>query len=160
MEFKYKRFKEEFNYLEVLLPEDEWHFQEFEVDGETSEGLDALFEKYPQILQDNGYGKYLKLIIELETGHVVNWPTEYGGFDFHDAKIVDTGIYTLMKTTKQGDDDLGYEGYVPTCIGEGGYGDYLEFEIDGNGNIPGWNFDGADYREFLREQDFDEDEDD
>ena len=158
MEFKYKkRFKEAFNYLKALLPKDEWHFHEFEIDGETVEGLDKVFEKYPQLTDDD---EYLKLFIELETGHVVNWPTEFGEFDFHDAKIVDGGIYTLMKSTEPNENDLGYDGYVPDCLGHGGWGDYLEFEVDANGNIKDWEFTNDDYKQFLHEQlDWDEDDD-
>lgn len=157
MEFKYKRFKEEFNYLEALLPKDEWHFNEFAIDGETVEGLEAVFKKYPQLTEDD---EHLRLFIDIETGHVLNWPTEFGEFDFHDAKIVDEGIYTLMKSEEPSEDDLGYEGYVPDCLGNGGWGDYLEFEINENGDIVDWEFDNEDYKQFLNEQpDFDEDDD-
>ena len=43
---------------------------------------------------------------------------------------------------------VGYTGYVPTCLGEGGYGDYLEFEIDENSYIVDWSFGQEDYDEF------------
>lgn len=149
MEFKYKRFKEEFNYLEALFPKEEWDFREFEIDGKTSEGMDTLFEKYPQLTKD---GEYLRLFIELETGRVINWPIELGAFDFYDAKIVDNGIYTLIGCNEHTESDLSYEGYVPTCLGDGGYGDYLEFEIDDKGYIKPWKFTNKDYIEFLREE--------
>ena len=156
MEFKYKRFKEEFNYLEVLAPMDEFDYVNFKIDGVEYEGLEKVFERYPELHRDD----YLRLLIALETGKVVNWPKELGHFDFYDFKLVDTGIYRLMKTQEHSDNDLYYEGYVPTCVGSGGYGDYLEFEINDDGFIDDWDFDGADYIEFLKEQDdWDEDED-
>lgn len=155
MEFKYKRFKEEFNYLKVLIPSDAFDYMDIEVNGETYEGIDKLFEVYPEIKEDD----CLKLLIDINTGHVVNWPLDYP-FEFYDFKIVDDGVYILMKDQTESENDLRYEGYVPGCIGEGGYGDYLEFEIDNNGDIPDWDFDNEDYKEFLDAQDdWDEDDD-
>lgn len=156
MEFKYKRFKEEFNYLEVLAPREEFDYINFTIAGEEYEGLEKVFEHWPELRQND----YLRLLIELETGKVINWPKELGHFDFYDFKLCDSGIYALMKTPQPSEDDLSYEGYVPGCIGEGGYGDYLEFEINDEGYIDDWDFDNEDYKEFLERQDDWEDEDD
>lgn len=156
MKFQYKRFKEEFNYLKVLAPREEFDYINFTIAGEEYEGLDKVFERWPDLQEDD----YLKLVIELETGKVINWPKELGHFDFYDFKLCDSGIYILMKTLQESEDDLRYEGYVPGCIGKGGYGDYFEFEINEDGHIQDWEFDNDDYKEFLKNQDdWDEDDD-
>ena len=50
---------------------------------------------------------------------------------------------------ENGNEIVRYNGYVPNCIGEGGYGDYLEFEIDENGYIVDWFFAKSDLEEFF-----------
>jgi hypothetical protein len=88
------------------------------------------------------------LTIDVETGQVVNWPKNTP-YDFIDVKIVDTGEYILLD--KNGEQIAHYSGYVPECVGEGGYGDYLEFEIDSASNIPGWDFTQEHLDEFMKE---------
>ena len=52
---------------------------------------------------------------------------------------------------ENGETIVEYAGYVPTCVGEGGYGDYLEFEIDSSSNIPNWEFDQEKLDELMME---------
>jgi hypothetical protein len=97
---------------------------------------------------DRNGEKYFVLKIDVETGQVLNWPKN-SPFDFYDIKIVDEGKYLLLD--KNGETIAEYDGYVPTCVGEGGYGDYLEFEIDSASNIPGWEFTQEHLDEFMKE---------
>lgn len=90
-------------------------------------------------------GDTISLEIDIDTGKVTNWPKNCPT-DFHDIKIVDTGNYWLVDDNA--DLVVGYTGYVPSCLGEGGYGDYLEFEIDENSYIVDWSFGQEDYDEF------------
>ena len=89
--------------------------------------------------------KTILLEIDIDTGEVINWPKNCP-FNFHDIKIVDTGNYWLVDD--DGETVISYSGYVPTCLGLGGYGDYLEFEIDENSHIVDWSFGQEDYDEF------------
>jgi hypothetical protein len=87
------------------------------------------------------------LKIDVETGQVLNWPKN-SPYSFFDAKIVDTGKYLLLDKNEEVIAE--YDGYVPDCVGHGGWGDYLEFEIDGDSNIPGWMFTQEDLDEFMK----------
>ena len=129
--------------LQAALGDIESYFCDgFQIGNKLYYSLEDLLKDYPDI----GYGHILTgdtifLEIDIDTGEVTNWPT-----DFHDIKIVDTGHYWLI------DDNanivVNYSGYVPYCLGKDGYGDYLEFEIDGNSHIVDWSFGQEDYDEF------------
>lgn len=93
---------------------------------------------YPNLFTKNKYNEEcLTLIIDVNNGQVTNWP-KYSKYDFYNKKIVDGGEYTLLSS--DGEEIMSYQGYVPNCVGAGGWGDYLEFEIDDNSNIPDWSF--------------------
>lgn len=133
--------------LEAALGDIERYFQDgFQVGNKVYYSLYELQEDYPDIICS-----YLPCIhtinleIDIDTGKVTNWPKNCPT-DFHDIKIVDTGNYWLRDDNA--DLVVGYTGYVPSCLGRDGYGDYLEFEIDGNSHIVGWSFDQDDYDEF------------
>ena len=144
MEFNYKiRKDQEFRYLKALIPEDIFMYEEYEIGAESYEGLDDFFKKYPETKE----GDYLKLVIDLETGHVINWP-EHNEIELYTIKVCDSGTYSIMENLDESGENITYEGYVPKCFGDK-YGDYLEFEIDENSNIPGWNFDESDFEEIL-----------
>ena len=144
MEFNYKvRKDQEFRYLKALIPEDIFMYEDYEIGSERYEGLDDFFKNYPETYEEG----YLKLIIDIETGHVVNWPKN-NEIDLYAIKVVDSGTYSIMENLDGTGENITYEGYVPKCFGDK-YGDYLEFVIDANSNIPGWNFDESDFEEIL-----------
>lgn len=125
---------QEFNFLKVWIPLNIFEYRDTEIGEETYEdGLEDFLAKYPYLQED----EYLVLIIDVESGLVINWPDNCA-IDFHYHKVVDEGRYALMQHADKTGDVLEYEGYVPEIIGDGGWGDYLEFEIDNDGNIPNW----------------------
>lgn len=111
--------------------------------------IEAIEQDYPQLFNTNSQGeKCFVLTIDVETGQVINWPKN-SPYDFFDVKIVDEGEYILLD--KNGEVIAEYGGYVPECVGCGGYGDYLEFEIDSASNIPEWEFTQEHLYEFMKE---------
>lgn len=139
-------------YMDVILPE-RANKVLYHCDDETIIWGDVTYnniiefsQEYPfMFMFDGGYPR-LYLNIDVETGKVLNWPENFK-LDFHDLKIVDEGEYILYDEI--GNEIVGYIGYVPNCIGRGGYGDYLEFEIDENSNIDEFEFDESDLEEFF-----------
>lgn len=133
--------------LQAALGDIESYFCDgFQIGNKLYYSLDKLLDEHSDIVSYLLDGsKTIFLEIDIDTGEVTNWPKNCPT-DFHDIKIVDTGNYRLINDNA--DMVVGYSGYVPFCLGEGGYGDYLEFEIDGNSHIVGWSFDQEDYDEF------------
>ena len=118
----------------------------FQIGNKLYYSLDDVCTDYPDIISAyTAHEDTIFLEIDIDTGEVTNWPKNCP-VDFHDIKIVDTGNYWLVNDDAE--TVISYSGYVPSCLGEGGYGDYLEFEIDGNSHIVGWSFDQEDYDEF------------
>ena len=80
-----------------------------------------------------------KPIIELATGSVLNWP-EGVEADIH-YKVCDAGQYWLQN--EAGKRIAKWKDfYVPNnilCVGDNGYGDYIIFNIGGDGRIIGWS---------------------
>ncbi len=82
-------------------------------------------------------GDLWKPVINLETGEVKDWPK--GTTASVHYKVCDAGQYWLGDT--EGKKLLKYQGdYVLRylAIGEPGFGDYIIFNINGNGFIEGW----------------------
>lgn len=83
-------------------------------------------------------GDLWKPVIRLSDGHVMDWP-EGMTADIH-YKVCDAGEYWLQdETGKRIAKWAGY--YVPNgflCHCDEGYGDYIIFKIDGNGDIVGY----------------------
>lgn len=126
-----------------------WHDEAVNLDGVEYDSIEAIENAYPALFSKNSRGdKCLKLEIDVETGQVLNWPKN-SPFNFYDKKIVDEGEYILLD--ENGETITEYAGYVPTCVGEGGYGDYLEFEIDSDSNIPEWKFNQEKLNELMME---------
>ena len=126
-----------------------WHDEPVKLNGIEYETIEAIEEAYPEMFgRDRNGEEYFVLKIDVETGQVLNWPKN-SPYDFFDVKIVDEGKYLLLD--KNGETIAEYDGYVPTCVGEGGYGDYLEFEIDSASNIPEWEFTQEHLDEFMKE---------
>lgn len=137
------------NYEDNVFHNLTWHDELVKLNDTEYDSIEAIEQAYPELFGRDHYGKkYLVLTIDVETGQVVNWPKN-SPYDFFDVKIVDEGKYLLLD--KNGGVIAEYEGYVPICVGEGGYGDYLEFEIDDASNIPKWEFTQEHLDEFMKE---------
>jgi hypothetical protein len=143
--------------LFVYIPEYEYRiFRDLEysdepvkLDGTEYNSIEDIEEAYPAMFGRDRQGKrYFVLKIDVETGQVLNWPKN-SPYSFFDAKIVDTGKYLLLDKNEEVIAE--YDGYVPDCVGHGGWGDYLEFEINSDSNIPGWMFTQEDLDEFMKE---------
>lgn len=123
----------------------EWFYdREIEFGGKQYTVFEELQATYPQIFKFYNNEWTIMLNIDIESGKVINWPLNCP-FDFTNIKIVDTGTYVLH--TELGIID--YQGYVPDCLGEGGYGDYLTFEIDENSHIVDWKFNQEMFDKFM-----------
>jgi len=75
--------------------------------------------------------------IDLKNGEVIDWPNGTTA-SFH-FKICDAGTYYLLNDEKEVVASR-HNNYVPSglCHGDRGYGDYIIFNVDGNGNIEGY----------------------
>lgn len=137
------------NYEDNVFQDLTWNDEPVKLCGEEYYTVDAIEAFYPQLFDRNYQDeKCLVLKIDVETGQVLNWPKN-SPFDFYNIKIVDSGEYILLD--KNSEQIAHYIGYVPACIGEGGYGDYLEFEIDSDSNIPEWKFTQKHLDNFMKE---------
>lgn len=116
--------------------------------GKQYTSIDDLAKDYPKLFISKNNEYYLRLKIDIDINKVVNWPKDCP-LDFYDIKVVDEGVYSLLDDTDY--PIVTYQGYVPECIGQGGYGDYLEFEIDKDCNIKGLCFDEDDLEVFFEE---------
>lgn len=102
-----------------------------------------------EMYSDKYKGMCLK--IDIDNGNIVNWPANVGGARFRNVKVQDNGIYMLTDGNNNPlIDDIDYR-YVPEClqIEEKGYGDYFEFEVEGNGHIKHWKFTEEDVKDLL-----------
>lgn len=137
------------NYEDKVFHDLTWHDEPVKLEGREFTTIESIEDFYPQLFGRNRQGKeYLVITIDVETGQVVNWPKN-SPYSFFDIKVIDEGEYVLLDNN--GEQIAHYIGYVPQCIGEGGYGDYLEFEIDSTSNIPYWSFDQDKFNEFMKE---------
>lgn len=83
------------------------------------------------------FGEFFSPLIDLEKGVVVDWPIGTVA-DFH-FKVCDSGSYFLLN----GDGvEIGQiiNDYVPSgvCHGDNGYGDYIIFSVNTDGEIVGY----------------------
>ena len=134
-----------------------WDEESFVLNGKEYTNIEDLDKDYPTIVKrvtdysdPRGWKKTLYLDIDIETGQVNNWPKNLP-VSFYDVKLVDTGSYELVD---EDDNEISkYQGYVPCCLGRGGYGDYLEFEITEDGRIKDWRFTQDDYDQDFADND-------
>ena len=80
-----------------------------------------------------------KPLIDIETGVVLNWTP---GVKAHiHYKVCDQGIYSLLDEKQNV--IIKKDGYVPDILSPNGrgYGDYIQMNIDENGNIDNWKVD-------------------
>lgn len=83
-------------------------------------------------------GHQWKPIIDVNTGHILNWSTDKKFWVF--GKVCDE-----FKCKVKGIDDevlIDYEGYVPSfmAIEDNGYGDYIDMIVEEDGTIKDWYF--------------------
>lgn len=133
--------------LRAVLGDIENYFCDgFQIGNKLYYSIYEVLTDYPDIISAyTPHEDTIFLEIDIDSGEVTNWPKNCPT-DFHDIKIVDTGTYWLMDDNA--DTVVSYSGYVPSCLGGSGYGDYLEFEIDGNSHIVDWSFGQEDCDEF------------
>lgn len=137
------------NYEDKVFHDLTWHDEPVKLGGHEFTTVESIENLYPQLFGKNRQGKkYLVITIDVETGQVTNWPKN-SPYSFFDIKVVDEGEYILLD--KNGEQIAGYIGYVPECVGYGGWGDYLEFEIDDNSNISNWSFNQDKFDEFMKD---------
>lgn len=137
------------NYENRVFHDLTWHDEPVNLNGTEYYSIEDIEKSHPELFNTNSYGeKCFVLTIDVETGQVINWPKN-SPYSFFDVKIVDEGEYILLD--KNGEVIASYDGYVPDCVGKGGYGDYLEFEIDSESNILKWSFTQDDLDDFMKE---------
>jgi len=127
MKVKIKTIKEvEVKYLKVDVGVRYW--EDATVNGQEDTNGDLIpFRK----------GDRWKILIDVETGIIKEWPTGTIA-DIH-YKVCDDGIYKLL------DEEASIlrwiEGYVPKIFDlyRDSYGDYIIMKIDSTGMIKGWN---------------------
>lgn len=137
------------NYENKVFHDLTWNDEPVKLNNTEYNSIEAIEQAYPELFGRDRQGeKYLVLKIDVETGQVLNWPKN-SPHDFYDVKIVDEGKYLLLD--KNDEVIAEYSGYVPDCVGHGGWGDYLEFEIDSDSNIKEWIFTQEDLDEFMKE---------
>ncbi len=107
----------------IKIPSDEVEFNEM-WEGEEAVSL-PMFKTSP--------GTYT-FVVDADTGRIRNWPK--GITASATFKVCDRGTYSLIGKNGQVVADI-EENYVPSCI-PGKYGDYIEFEILGDGTWDGF----------------------
>ena len=131
-----------YRFLEAWIPWDGC-IGDMEFDGSTydqfEDGDSERFAKeWPTLYQVDEYKQeWIYFRIDMNDGTVINWPTGKEG-SFTTVKVCDGGKYRIADVDNK---TIGeYEGYVPELLSvkETGYGDYLEFEVNKDGKIPGW----------------------
>lgn len=128
-----------------------WNDEPVILNGTEYDSIEEIEQAYPELFNTNSRGeKCFVLTIDVETGQVLNWPKN-SPYDFFDVKLVDEGEYILLD--KNGEVIAEYSGYVPECLGLGCYGDYLEFEINSDSTIQGWEFTQEHLDDFMKEAD-------
>lgn len=133
-----------------------WDEEGFEFNGKEYRDFEEFKKDYPSLVMtqppyyrgDPKEGtETIVLDIDLETGEVKNWPAgvEHGFYD----KIVDTGRWEILDN--DGNIVASKTDYVLSClqIEDEGWGDYLEFIVDENGLIIGWEFGQDDFDEIA-----------
>lgn len=108
---------------------------------DTDEESDRIMKLTPCVVRkDIGYkeSNYWEIIIDLETGKVLNWPlwfclrTHYKVCDDGEYVFLDKDMNEVVNITKE------YKQYyVPDflAIEDSGYGDYVAININGDGSI-------------------------
>lgn len=99
----------------------------------------------------NDNPSYYELIIDLDSGKVLNKGCESLNLNLRDLKICDEGIYTLLD--EQDTEVFKKDNcYIPEFI-PNSYGDYLQLNIEG-GVVVNWStLEQADFDEFINDYD-------
>lgn len=98
---------------------------------------DAQSSEVEEVTSDNfpfANGDLWEPLIDIDKGLVVDWP-EGVSANVH-FKVVDCGCYYLLDKEQNVISSI-ENNYVPDglCHGDNGYGDYIIFSIDSDGNI-------------------------
>ena len=120
-------------YLKVVIPVD-WWIEDVRINDLTfdEDETEKFKQTFPTLFDDDNF----VLNINLETGHIENWPTSTTGGDFRTVKLVNIASYYIID--ENGDLVEDYErAYVPEVLSivEKGFGDYLEFYVTPAGDI-------------------------
>ena len=126
-------------YLKVVIPVD-WWIEDVSINDLTfdEDETEKFKQTFPTLFDDDNF----VLNINLETGHIENWPGSTTGGDFRTVKLVDIASYYIID--ENGDMVEDYErAYVPEVLSivEKGFGDYLEFYVTPAGDIEAWEYD-------------------
>ena len=126
-------------YLKVVIPVD-WWIEDVSINDLTfdEDEADKMKTSFQSLFDDDNF----VLNINLETGHIENWPDSTTGGDFRTVKLIDIASYYIID--ENGDLVEDYErAYVPEVLSivEKGYGDYLEFNVTPAGDIEAWKYD-------------------
>ena len=126
-------------YLKVVIPVD-WWIEDVSINDLTfvEDETEKFKQTFPTLFDDDNF----VLNINLETGHIENWPGSTTGGDFRTVKLVDIASYYIID--ENGDMVEDYErAYVPEVLSivEKGFGDYLEFYVTPAGGIEAWEYD-------------------
>jgi hypothetical protein len=131
-----------YRFLEAWIPWDgcigDMEFGNKRYEQFEEEDSERFAKEWPTLYQVDEYKQvWIYFRIDMTDGTVINWPAGEEG-SFTTVKVCDGGKYRIAD---ENNTTLGeYEGYVPELLSvkEKGYGDYLEFEINKDGKIPGW----------------------
>ena len=126
-------------YLKVVIPVD-WWIEDVSINDLTfdEDETEKFKQTFPTLFDDDNF----VLNINLETGHIENWPGSTTGSDFRTVKLVDIASYYIIDENGNMVED--YErAYVPEVLSivEKGFGDYLEFYVTPAGDIEAWEYD-------------------
>ena len=126
-------------YLKVVIPVD-WWIEDVSINDLTfdEDETEKFKQTFPTLFDDDNF----VLNINLETGHIENWPGSTTGGDFRTVKLVDIASYYIIDENGNMVED--YErAYVPEVLSivEKGFGDYLEFYVTPAGDIEEWEYD-------------------
>jgi hypothetical protein len=99
---------------------------------------DADNPRIPCAEKVNRFEYHWRPIIEIETGHIINWTK---GVRAEITYKVCDEFRCGLKTGLDKSSVFEYAGYVPEIMypREQGFGDYIEMDIDADGNIADWD---------------------
>jgi hypothetical protein len=81
-------------------------------------------------------GEQWKAKVEIDTGKIVDWPADAGERELH-VKACDEGTYSLIDAGGKVIASI-EQGYVPSELIPGEYGDYVHLKISADGVITNW----------------------
>lgn len=119
----------------------------------------VLAVRYEEEDMPNDYphrsGDTWNITIDIDTGMIRDWPEGVEPRELN-MNVFDEGTYSLLAVKEPNGPEFVLaklvNEYVPNCL-PNDYGDYITFDIDGNGVITNWRTDAGEVEAaFLREQ--------